>query len=161
MKLAKHPRIGTLTVSKVLPPSPPAMWSVDAGALAHDALRQMAEHDLGALVAVEGEHFAGMFTERDYLRQVVLGNSGAAHAPVAELISPSPFFATPQQTAEECLVVMTENRLHHLPVLENGRAIGLLSLVVLLHALLAHYERAFAAFELDQRILFLQGTYSC
>ena len=161
MNLAKHPRIGILTVSKVLPPSPPATWSVDTGTLARDALRQMAEHGLGALVAVDGERFAGMFTERDYLRQVVLGNSLAAHVQVAELISPSPFFTTPQQTAEECLVVMTENRLHHIPVLENGRPTGLLSLALLQHALLAHYERAFAAFELDQRILFLQGTYSC
>lgn len=161
MKLVEHSRIGTLTVSKVLARQALQTWSVSAGTLAVDALRLIAEGDVGALVVVSGERFAGMFSERDYLRQVVLGNAAAVDASVGELMCPCVFSATPQQRAQECLALMTERKLRHLPVLEQGRVFGVLSLDALLYALVAHQESAFAAFELDQRILFLQGTYSC
>ena len=161
MKLAEHPRIGCLTVRKVLSKIPIEPWSVDAGTLAIEALRMINEFNVGALMVVGGNPSVGLFSERIFLSQIVLGKRKSEQASVGSLMTPCTFSVTPQQTAEECLAAMRETKTHFLPVLEDGQAVGLLSLDALLQAIVTHQERVFTALELDLRILFLQGTYSC
>ena len=93
-----------------------------------DALRLMADQGIGAVVVLEGEKLAGIFTERDYARKVVLLGRSSGDTPVSEIMTRAVRYVHPAQTAEECMALMTENRLRHLPVIDDGRLVGLVSI---------------------------------
>ncbi len=161
MKLPEHPRIHPLTVKHLLALKLPEVYSVSSAAMVSEALAVMAEHDVGAVVVLDGERVVGMFSERDYARMGFVAAGMADGTRVSHRLTPCEVFATPSQTAQRCLEMMNENRVSYLPVIDDGRLLGLLSIGDLLHEIIVHYERIFQAHELDQRILFLQGTYSC
>ncbi|MCZ2104503.1 MAG: CBS domain-containing protein [Comamonadaceae bacterium] len=92
------------------------------------ALRLMAEKGIGALMVLDGEKIAGIFTERDYARKVVLLGRSSGDTPVSEIMTRAVRFVHPGQSTEECMALMTENRLRHLPVVEDGRLVGLVSI---------------------------------
>lgn len=92
------------------------------------AVRKMAEEGIGALLVKEGEEIVGIVTERDYARKVVLAGRSSKDTPVSVIMTGKVLCVGPQQTTEECMVIMTENRVRHLPVLEDGKLIGLVSI---------------------------------
>jgi CBS domain-containing protein len=94
----------------------------------YEAIAAMAEHGIGALLVTEGERIVGIVTERDYARKIVLAGRSSKETPVADVMTPEVLVVSPQQTTEECMALMTENRLRHLPVLDNGRLVGLVSI---------------------------------
>ncbi len=161
MKLPEHPRIPPLTVKNLLTLKLPEVYSVTAGAMVLEALAVMAEHDVGAVVVLDEGRVAGICSERDYARMGVVSAGTAEVTPVSHIMTDCVVFATPSQTAQRCLELMNENRLHYIPVIQDGRLLGLLSIGDVLKEIIAQYECIFQAHELDQRILFLQGTYSC
>lgn len=94
----------------------------------YDAIRKMAEHNIGALLVLEGDRVVGIVTERDYARKVVLADRSSKETPVSVIMTPQVLCVSPQQTTEECMAIMTENRVRHLPVMDKGRLIGLVSI---------------------------------
>lgn len=94
----------------------------------YDAVKKMAEHGIGGLLVMEGEKILGIITERDYARKIALAGRTSKETPVSVIMTTDVLCVGPQQTTEECMAIMTENRVRHLPVLDNGKLIGLVSI---------------------------------
>jgi CBS domain-containing protein len=102
--------------------------TITPAASVFDAVKQMAEKSIGALVVIEGEKVVGIITERDYARKIILMARSSKETPVRDIMTASVMYVRPDQTSEECMVLMTENRLRHLPVMDGGKLIGLISI---------------------------------
>lgn len=94
----------------------------------YDAVRKMAEHGIGGLLVMEGEKIIGIVTERDYARKIALAGRNSKETPVSVIMTTQVLCVGPEQTTEECMAIMTENRVRHLPVLDKGKLIGLVSI---------------------------------
>ena len=105
-----------------------AVHTIDPTATMFDALKLMAEKNIGALLIVEGETIVGMLSERDYARKVILMGRSSKDTPIRDVMTSPVMYVSPQQSTEECMALMTESRLRHLPVLDDGRLIGLISI---------------------------------
>ena len=102
---------------------------IDAAATVYDAIVKMVEGNVGALLVYEGDRLAGIVTERDYLRRVTLQGRDERTTPVREVMSSELVFVGPDASVEECMAVMTERRIRHLPVLtENHDVVGIVSI---------------------------------
>jgi CBS domain-containing protein len=104
------------------------VWSIGPDAMVYEALKLMADKEIGALLVVEGDRIAGVISERDYARKVVLLGKSSLRTPVREIMSSAVLCVRPEQTVEECMALMTQHRVRHLPVLANGRLAGLVSI---------------------------------
>ena len=93
-----------------------------------DAVKLMAEKNIGALLVLEEQKIVGIVTERDYARKIVLMGRSSKETPVRDIMSSPVMYVRPDQTNEECMALMTENRLRHLPVVDQGKLIGLVSI---------------------------------
>lgn len=93
-----------------------------------DAVKLMAEKNIGALVVMEDDKIFGIITERDYARKIVLMARSSKDTPVRDIMTASAMYVRPDQSSEECMALMTENRLRHLLVIEGGKLIGLISI---------------------------------
>ena len=104
------------------------VYSVAPGASMFDALKLMAEKNIGSLLVMEGSAIVGIITERDYARKVVLMGRTSPQTPVREVMSRAVMFVGPDHTTEQCMALMTQNRLRHLPVMDDGKLLGLISI---------------------------------
>ena len=104
------------------------VYTITPTASVFDAVKLMAEKSIGALVVTEGERVAGILTERDYARKIVLMARSSKETAVRDIMTTSVMYVRPDQTSEECMALMTQHRLRHLPVLDNGKLIGLISI---------------------------------
>ncbi|RYF08223.1 MAG: CBS domain-containing protein [Comamonadaceae bacterium] len=93
-----------------------------------DALRLMADKGIGALLVMQGGQIAGIFTERDYARKVALQGRSSGDTPIGDVMTRAVRFVRPSQSTDQCMALMTENRLRHLPVVEDGQLVGLVSI---------------------------------
>lgn len=93
-----------------------------------DALRTMADKGIGALLVVQGGRIEGIVTERDYARKIALAGRSSAQTPVHEVMTRAVVFVEPTQTSEECMQLMTDKRLRHLPVLDGEQLVGMISI---------------------------------
>lgn len=117
------------SVAAVLKEKPdPSVHTIGPDASVFEALERMAEHNVGALLVMEGERLAGIVSERDYARKVILLARSSRDLPVRAIMSSPVMYVRLDQTNEECMALMTENRLRHLPVVENGKLVGLISI---------------------------------
>jgi len=94
----------------------------------YEAVKLMAEKNIGALLVLEGERIAGIVTERDYARKIVLLGRSSRETPVGDIMSSPVMYVRPDQTNEECMALMTDNRVRHLPVVDQGKLLGLISI---------------------------------
>lgn len=106
----------------------PGIVSIAPHESVFSALERMAEHDIGALVVLDGPVLAGMLSERDYARKVILLGKSSREMRVSEIMTHKVVCVGPDQTVDQCMGVMTEKRCRHLPVLEGKRVIGVLSI---------------------------------
>jgi CBS domain-containing protein len=104
------------------------VWTVPADATVFEAIQLMAARNIGALVVMDRGQLAGLFTERDYTRKVALHGKSSKETLVSEIISDRLLVATPENSVEECMRLMTEHRVRHLPVLDGERLVGILSI---------------------------------
>lgn len=104
------------------------VYSISPDGTVLDALKVMAEREVGALLVMDGQNIVGIVTERDYARKVVLMGRISRDTPVREIMSAPVMYVRPSQSNEECMVLMTENRLRHLPVMDDGNLVGLISI---------------------------------
>ena len=117
-----------------------AVHTITPGALVFDALKLMADKNIGALLVMEGERIAGIITERDYARKIVLMSRSSRETPVREIMTSAVMYVRPGQTTEECMVLMTENRLRHLPVVDGNRLLGLVSIGDLVKSIISEQK---------------------
>ena len=104
------------------------------------ALGVMAEHDIGAVLVVEGDELLGILTERDYARKVALVGRASRDSPVRAIMTTEVVCVPPARTVEECMGIMTERRCRHLPVVENGHLVGVVSIGDLVKATIDEQE---------------------
>jgi CBS domain-containing protein len=116
------------TVRKLLESKPLDTWSIEPGATAYEALQVMSEKNVGALLVVEGGELVGVFSERDYARKVILKGKSSKNTTVGELMTHPVYYVTPDMTIGDCMALMTEKRVRHLPVMENRRVVGVVSI---------------------------------
>jgi CBS domain-containing protein len=112
------------------------VWTIGPDMSVYDAVKLMAEKEIGALLVVEGEKPVGMVTERDYARKVILRGRTSQDALVSEIMTTHVLCARPDQSVEECMAIMTERRVRHLPVIENKKLIGMVSIGDLVKAII-------------------------
>lgn len=117
-----------------------------------EALRLMAEKNIGALLVMQGKEIVGIFSERDYARKIALFDLSSRDTPVSRIMSSPVIFVTPGQSSEECLSIMSNNRLRHLPVLDNGELVGLVSIGDLVKDIIAELE-----FSNEQLVDYIHG----
>jgi len=116
------------TVKGILEAKSHRLLSISPEASVLDALKLMAEKDVGALVVLDGDHLAGIFSERDYARKVILQGKSSKDTPVREIMTHKVVCVRPDQSVEECMALMTDKRIRHLPVLEDRRVTGVISI---------------------------------
>ncbi|PRY11334.1 CBS domain protein [Pontibacter ummariensis] len=116
------------TVKYILQQKGHAVTSVDPDTTVYNALELMVEKNIGALTVVDKDRFIGTFTERDYARKVILKGKASKETLVREIMSEHPATVTPDDTLEDCMKLMTHKYIRHLPVLEGGQLVGLVSI---------------------------------
>ncbi len=112
------------------------IWSVRPDEFVIEAVREMARHGVGAMLVMTDGEIKGMFSERDYARKVILADKSSRETRVEEVMSAPVLTIDPRATAEEGLALMTRKRIRHLPVVENGGLLGLVSIGDLVNAVL-------------------------
>ena len=116
------------TVAQLLQDKGHVVWTVAPGATVYAALSLMADKNVGALVVVEGARVVGILSERDYARKVILRGKLSKDTLVREIMTDKVYFLHPEQTIEECMALMTAERVRHLPVLEGDQLVGIISI---------------------------------
>lgn len=106
----------------------PQVYSVSPTSTVFDALREMADRNVGALVVLDHGAIAGIFSERDYARKVILHGKSSRELTVREIMSSPVVCAEPDWSLDDCMAMMTERHIRHLPVVERGRLVGVISI---------------------------------
>jgi CBS domain-containing protein len=129
------------TVRQLLNGKEPGVHSVAPEAPVLEAIRAMAAHHVGALVVMQGETLAGIVSERDYARKVILLGRASADTPVRDIMSSPVLTVSPDDSVEKCMRLMTERRVRHLPVTDGARVIGMVSIGDLVKAVIAEQQQ--------------------
>jgi CBS domain-containing protein len=116
------------TVRHILQKKGHEVLSITPDSTVYYALEYMFEMNVGALLVIDEGQFAGIFTERDYARKVILKGKASRETLVKEIMSEHPVTVTPDDTVEDCMKLMTQKYIRHLPVMEDGKLVGLLSI---------------------------------
>jgi CBS domain-containing protein len=123
------------------------VYAIGPDARVIEALRRMAEKDVGALLVLDGERLVGVISERDYARKVILHGKSSHDIPVREIMTDKVITVHPGQTVEECMALMTEKRIRHLPVVEGGKVIGIVSIGDLVKEVISEQQRTIRELE--------------
>jgi CBS domain-containing protein len=126
------------------------VWSIGPDASVFDALKLMAEKDVGALVVLDSGNLVGIISERDYARKIALLGRASPTTQVKEIMTSRVACVDPEQNVNECMALVTEKRIRHLPVLENGKLIGLISIGDLVKSIIT--EQQFIIEQLERYI---------
>jgi CBS domain-containing protein len=118
----------TGTIDEILQHKSPELWTIAPDATVFDAIHLMADRNIGALLVMSGQRLVGVVSERDYTRKVAIKGKSSRETMVREIVSSPVIAATPAHTVEECMRLMTEHRVRHLPVLDGDQVIGILSI---------------------------------
>ena len=117
-----------LKITDVLKTRDDNIWSIASQETAYKALEIMANKDIGALLVIDEEQLVGIFSERDYTRKVILKGKSSKKTTVGELMTSPVFTISPEKSIEECMILMTAKHCRHLPVIESGKLIGVVSI---------------------------------
>ena len=130
-----------ITVRQLLDRKGRQIFSIAPGTAVLEAIRLMAERHVGALLVMEGESLSGIVSERDYARKVILMGRSSADTPVRDIMTVAVITVQPETPVEKCMQVMTERRVRHLPVIEAGRVVGMVSIGDLVKAVIAEQQQ--------------------
>ena len=133
------------TVRQLLGNKTPEIHAVTPQAAVIDDIRLMAEKGIGAVLVMDGAQLAGILSERDYARKIVLRDRSSRDTPVADIMTAEVVTVSPSSTVEQCLQLVTERRIRHLPVVEDGAVMGVISIGDLVKAVIEQQRQ-----ELDQ-----------
>jgi CBS domain-containing protein len=116
------------TVRQLLNRKGPEIWSTHPEETVFEALKLMAQKGIGALLVMDGMRLVGIFSERDYARKVILKGKSSHETPVHEIMTAKVVFVHPEQSMTECMALMTDKRIRHLPVMEDDQVVGVISI---------------------------------
>lgn len=128
------------------------IWSLRPDNSVLDAVKLMAEKEVGALLIMEGARLVGIVSERDYARKVILKGRSSEDTRVADIMTANVLYVHPDETVDDCMALMTEKRIRHLPIVEKEQVIGVLSLGDLVKAVIAEQK-----FMIDQLEHYISG----
>jgi len=128
------------TIESVLTLKGRQVFSVAPSATVYEAIEKMSEKGVGALLVLEDGRLAGIISERDYARKVILRDRSSKQTEVREIMTSDVLTVTPQHTVEECMRMMTENRTRHLPVVSRDRVVGMISIGDLVNWIITAHE---------------------
>lgn len=126
------------------------VWSIEPGASVYEAMELMAKIEVGALMVMEGTKLVGIISERDYARKVILQGRASKTTQVKEIMTARVVYAEPEQNIEECMALMTEKRVRHLPVIAEDQLVGVISIGDLVKSIIA--EQKFIIEQLERYI---------
>jgi CBS domain-containing protein len=136
-----------LSVQQLLEQKPKGIHSIAPDEPVLAAIRKMAEHHIGALLVMTGDRLVGIVSERDYARKVVLLGRSSTETRVESIMTSKVVTVTPRQDANDCMRLMTDRRIRHLPVVSGERVVGVLSIGDLVRAVIEEQERTIADLE--------------
>jgi CBS domain-containing protein len=116
------------TVQNIIDTKGSHVWSIEADVSVFEALEYMAEKNIGAVIVVHDGELAGIMSERDYARKIILMSRVSKETRVSEIMTPDPLCVSPTETVADCMQLMTDNRIRHLPVIDEGELAGLISI---------------------------------
>ena len=128
------------TVKDILRTKGQDVWSIIPDATVYEALTLMGDKNVGALVVLDGETVVGIISERDYARKVILHGRSSKEIPVSDIMTTSVYYVRPEQNIQECMELMTDKHVRHLPAMENDRLIGVISIGDVVKAIIAEHE---------------------
>jgi len=134
-------------VAGILEEKGAGVWSVASSDTVFSALETMAEHNIGAVLVLEGDELSGIVTERDYARKVKLQALGSNDTPVGQIMTTVVHTVVPSATVAECMQLMTDERVRHLPVVDDGRLVGIVSIGDVVKAMMAQQRDLIADLE--------------
>ena len=140
------------TARQLLDQKGKTIWSIGPDATVFDAVARMAEKNVGSLLVMDDDKLVGIITERHYARNVVLKGKTSPTIPVRDIMESQVFVALPEHTVEECMALMSEKRVRHLPVLEGEQPIGIVSIGDLVKSIISDQK-----FVIDQLEHFIHG----
>jgi CBS domain-containing protein len=126
--------------------------TIPGNASVFDAIKIMADREVGSLLVMDGDDLQGIVTERDYARKVILKGRSSETTPVGEIMTTNVVTTTDRQTVSECMSLMTERRIRHLPVIDDGKVIGLISIGDLVNAIISDQQE-----EIEQLENYISG----
>jgi CBS domain-containing protein len=135
------------TVRHILQVKGDYIWSISPEATVYEALRMMANKDVGALAVMEGERLVGIISERDYARKVILHGKASKDTLVREIMTTELYPVHPDQTVEECMELMTYKRTRYLPVMEGDRLLGIISIGDVVKDIISRQRRIISTLE--------------
>jgi CBS domain-containing protein len=142
------------TVRQLLAEKGHTVIAVAPDSTVFDAIKLMSEKNIGALAVMEDNQLVGIFNERDYARKVILRGRASPKTSVAEVMTENPVCVYPDQTVEECMALMTDKAVRHLPVLDDSQLVGIVSIGDLVKSIIREKE-----FIIDQLGHYIQGGY--
>jgi CBS domain-containing protein len=128
------------TIGEILQTKGSEVWTISPETIVFDALKIMADKNVGALVVLDGAEVAGVLSERDYARKVILHGKSSRELKAREIMSTNVYFVSPQENIEDCMALFTNKRVRHLPVLQNNQLIGIISIGDVVKAVIAEQE---------------------
>jgi CBS domain-containing protein len=142
------------TVSALLHHKGSDLWSVSPETTVFEAIKLMADKNIGALLVISGEKLVGVFSERDYTRKVILQGKTSKETRVREIVSRETISVGLEHSVEECMKLMTEHRVRHLPVVEEDKVVGLVSIGDLVNWIISTQSA-----QIDQMAQYISGGY--
>ncbi len=141
-------------IQRILDKKGRQVWTIHPDATVYDAILEMSDRDIGALVVVEpdSDKIVGLVTERDYARNVFLKGRSSPDTAVNQIMETNVVYARPEQTVDECMAIMTETRVRHLPVVKDGKLDGLVSMGDLIQSKVDDQQ-----FTIEQLINYIHG----
>jgi CBS domain-containing protein len=140
------------TVRDILKVKGSDVWSVEPNATVFDALQRMAEKEVGALVVMEGTQVVGLISERDYARKIILHGRASPTTLVKEIMTSQVVYTHLEQSVEECMALVTEKRIRHLPVMTEGKLVGVVSIGDLVKSIISDQQ-----FIIEQLVRYISG----
>lgn len=144
----------TDTIGSILQHKGAQVFSVSPTATVYEAIEKMAETHVGALLVLEGDTLVGIISERDYARKVILQGKLSKQTLVQEIMTSPVIFVTPEEPVEECMRMMTNYRIRHLPIVDQGKVMGVISIGDLVKWIISEQEKT-----IHQLRNYITGTY--
>jgi len=117
-----------MSISKILAAKGFKVFSVNSEATVYEALQLMGEKNIGALLIIDDEKLTGILSEKDYARKIILKGKTSQDSLVSEIMTPNPITISPSDNLDRCMEIMSEKHIRHLPVVENGKVVGMISI---------------------------------